>query len=142
HRMAARLGFFGPEGGAKAVDLAECRRGSFVVQLTALREIGLLIEILGCEQSGCTLTGIRRENGRVYQREPALIEVIAARLDDFVSDLQDSVLPGAPEPEMPVLHQERGPVLLGRDWIVLRKLENMSHRSINFVHARRAPLVL
>src|SRR5437867_8167933 len=51
------------------------------------------------------------------------------------------MLPGASQPEMPVLHQERGPVLLGCDWIVLGNLENPKPGQVHFVPARGAAVL-
>ena len=41
--VAARLGFFGAEGGSKTVDLAEGHGGGFVIELAGLREEGFVV---------------------------------------------------------------------------------------------------
>ena len=49
--VAAGLGFFGAEGGAEAVDLAERERGGFDVELAGLREVGLVVvEVVHLEE--------------------------------------------------------------------------------------------
>ena len=48
-QVAARLGLFGAEGGAEAVDLAERRARALGVELARLRKEGALAEVVGLE---------------------------------------------------------------------------------------------
>src|SRR5439155_20927478 len=92
HKMAPGLGLLRPEGRPEAIYLAECRGGRFVVKLAALGQIGLFAEIIGFEQRRRPLAGVRGEDGRVDQEEPAVIEKTAADADDLVTDAQDRLL--------------------------------------------------
>ena len=55
--MAAGLGFFGAEGGAEAVDLAESERGGLDVELAGLGEEGGVAEVVDGEERGCAFAG-------------------------------------------------------------------------------------
>ena len=138
--VAAGLRFLGPERRAEAVDLAEGHGRGLVVELAALAEVGLLVEVLGLEEGRRALAGARRQDGRVHQAEAAAVEEVADGLDDLGPDAQDGVLLGRPEPEMAVLHQERGAVLLERDRIVLGHLDDLELGHGQLV-AARGPLV-
>jgi len=55
------------------------------------------------------------EDRRVHQDEMPLVEEVADRLDHLVAHPRDRHLAPAAEPEVAVLEQERGPVLLRGD---------------------------
>ena len=52
-----------------------------------------------------------------------MVHVIAAGLDHLAADSQDGVRPGRSQPEVTVVHQEGGTVLLRRDWIGIGPLQ-------------------
>ena len=84
HQVAACLGLLRAEGRSETIDLAQGRRRGLAVELTALGQVGLLVEIIGMEQRGGAFTGIRRENRRVRQNEPPLVKEIPAGPDDLM----------------------------------------------------------
>src|SRR6266540_2701557 len=63
--VAAGLGFFGPEGGPEAIHLAKCHGPRLHVELAALREVALVIEVLHFEQVGGPLAGAGSEDRRI-----------------------------------------------------------------------------
>ena len=126
--VAARLGFLGAERGAEAIHLAERHGGGFVVELAGLRQVGLVVvEVIHLEQRGGAFAGRGREDGRIHQGEAVRIEVIAHGLDDLVAHADDGVLALAAQPEMAVVHQEIGAVLLGGDGVGVRFRDALQH---------------
>ena len=124
--MPARLRFLGAERGAEAVHLAERRRRGLDVQLAGLGEVGLAeVEVLGREQGAGVLADGAREDRRVDEGEAALVEEIAHRLDHLVTHPGDRDLAPAAQPQMPVLEQEGGAVLLGTDREVGARAEDV-----------------
>ena len=93
-KVAAGLGFFGAEGGAKTVSFAEGHGGCFVVELTGLGEVSLVvIEVVHFEQGGGAFAGSGGEDRRIDEGEAVVVEIIANSLDDFVAHADDGVLP-------------------------------------------------
>ena len=90
--MAARFGFLGPEGGAEAVDLAESGRRRLVIELSALAQIGFLIEVLRFEKRRRAFAGAGREDRRIHEPEAAIIEKVPDSPDDFGSNLENGML--------------------------------------------------
>src|SRR4030043_26624 len=138
---AAWLRFFRPEGRAEAVDLAEGRGRGLVVELPALAEVGFLVEVLRLEKSRRPFARARRQDGRVHEAETASVEEVADGLDDLGPDTEDGMLFRGAEPEVAVLHQERGAVLFERDRIVLGHLDDIEVGDGQLESAGR-PLVL
>ena len=128
HQVAAGLRLLGPEGRAEAVDLAERRGRRLEVELAGLREVGLVAEVVGLEQRRGALAGRRGEDRRVDQREVALVEEVADRLLDLAAHPQRRPLAARAQPEVAVLHQERGAVLLGGDRVVLGQVRGPRSR--------------
>src|SRR6185312_13907999 len=93
HQVAAGLGLLGAEGGAEAIDLAEGGGGGLQVELAALREVGLVAEVVGLEQVRGPLAGGGREDGRVDERELPLVEEVADALLDLAAYPQGGALP-------------------------------------------------
>jgi hypothetical protein len=60
--------------------------------LTALRQVGFLVEVVRLEQGRGAFAGVGREDRRIHEDEPALIEEVAAGSDDLMPDPQDGVL--------------------------------------------------
>ena len=52
--------------------------------------------------------------------KPRLVEEVADRVDHFVADAQDRLLPRRADPQVAAIHQEVDAVLLRRDRVVLR----------------------
>src|SRR5256884_260200 len=124
-KMTARLGLLGAERGPEAVHLAVCRRRGFDVQLAGLGQIRRAqVEVLSREQVSGGFADRAREDRRVDQHKVALVEEVADRLDHFVAHPGDRDLAAAAQPQVPVLEQEGGAVLLGRDREILARPED------------------
>ncbi len=115
HQVAPGLGLLGAEGGAEAVDLAEGRGGRLQVELAGLGEVRLVAEVVGLEERRGPLAGGGSEDGRVDEREVALVEEVADPLLDLAPHPEGRALPAGAQPEVAVLHEERRAVLLGSD---------------------------
>ena len=74
--VAAGLGFFGAEGGAEAVDLAQGERGGLDVELAGLGEEGGVAEVVDGKERGGAFAGGRGEDGRVGADEAVAVEVL------------------------------------------------------------------
>ena len=119
--VAARLRLLGAERRAEAVDAAERHRVRFVVELTALREIGrLLVEVLRRKQRRRAFARGRREDRRVGEDEAAAVEEVAHGVDDLVAHAQDRLLPLAADPQVAAVEQVVDAVLFRRDRVVVR----------------------
>ncbi len=127
-QVAARLRLLGAEGRTEAVDLAERRGRGLEVELPGLREVGLLAEVVGLEERRGPLARGGREDRRVDQHEVALVEEVADRLLDLAAHPQDGVLLRGAEPEVAVVHEERGAVLLRRDRVLGSPVEQLERR--------------
>src|SRR5207249_3802721 len=86
----------------------------------------------------CAFGGVGGENRRIDQNEVALVEEIAASLLDFAADPQDRVLFRGAQPKMANVHQERGAMLLRRNWIVLRERDDLERFDSQLDSARCA----
>ncbi len=139
--MPARLGLLGPERRSEAVHLAERRRRRLDVELTGLGEVGLAeIEVIGTEQLPGLLADGAGEDRSVHQGEVALEEEIADGLDDLVTHLGDRHLPSAPQPEVPVLKEKLGAVLLGLNRELGTHSEDLQIAHVHLVATGRARL--
>jgi hypothetical protein len=115
-QVPAGLRLLGPEGRSEAVHLAEHRRGRFQVELTRLGEVRRAeVEVLGLEQRAGRFADRPGQNRRVDEDEIPLVEEVPDRPHHLVPDPHDRGLPGAPEPQVSVLEQKIGAVLLGLD---------------------------
>ena len=92
-QVPARLALLGAEGRAEAVDAPERQRRGLLVELAALRQVGLLVEVLGLEQRARALARVRREDRRVHQQEALAVHEVAQGADQLRPDPQDGVLP-------------------------------------------------
>ena len=114
--VAAGLGFFGAEGGAEAVDLAEGERGGFDVELAGLGEVGLVVvEVVHLEELGGAFAGVGCEDRRVGADEAVGVEVLRCGAHDGGADAEDGGLARGAEPEVAVLHEEVDAVLFEGD---------------------------
>ena len=114
--VAAGLRFFGAEGGAEAVDLAEREGGGFDVELAGLGEVGLVVvEVVHLEELGGAFAGVGREDGRIGADEAVVVEVLGGGAHDGGADAEDGGLARGAEPEVAVLHEEVDAVLFERD---------------------------
>ena len=111
--VAAGFGFFGAEGGAEAVDLAESEGGGFDVELAGLGEVGLVVvEVVHLEELGGAFAGVGSEDGWVGADEAVGVEVFGGGAHDGGTDAEDGGLARSAEPEMAMLHEEVDAVLL------------------------------
>ena len=105
--VAAGFGFFGAEGGAEAVDLAEGEGGGFDVELAGLGEVGLVVvEVVHLEELGGAFAGVGGEDGWVGADEAVGVEVLGCGAHDGGADAEDGGLARGAEPEVAVLHEE------------------------------------
>src|SRR5262249_15012674 len=119
HQVAARFRLLGAEGRPEAIDLAERLRTGLEIELAALCQVSLLVEIGRVGQRGGASARSRREDGRVEKYEAAGVEILAAGARDLAADAQHGVLAGRAQPQMAVVEQEGDPVFLRRDRILL-----------------------
>src|SRR6185436_20947922 len=64
-QVPPRLRFLGAEGRAEAVNLAEGRCGGLEVELTRLRKVGLVAEVVGLEERGGPFDGRPGQDRRI-----------------------------------------------------------------------------
>ena len=116
--------------GPKQYTLPERGGGRLDVQLAGLRQVRLAqVEVLGRRRAFPACSPIAAgQDRRVHQHEAALVEEVADRLDHLVPHPGDRHLAAAAQPEVPVLEQERGAVLLGRDREVAAGPEDLRDR--------------
>src|SRR5438552_3114862 len=139
--VPAGLGFFRAKSWAEGINLAQRHSSGFDIELSGLREIRLLIEILDREQRAGALAGGGRQYGRIGEGEAAIIKKIAGRLDDFRAHPQNRRLARGAHPQMAVFHQELDSVFLQRNGIRLAVGHALHHfrlRHIQLVAARGA----
>ena len=141
-QVAAGLRLLGAKRRPEAVGLAESGGGRLHVELAALREVRLLVEVLGLEERRRTFARARREDGRVGQGEAASVEEITDGCHDLGAHAQDRVLPLRAHPQVTVVHQEVGPVLLRRDRVVDRGVHDLQILRADFVATGAAGLGL
>ena len=139
--MPAGFRFLRPEGRTETIYLAECGSGCFVVELAALRQVCGLVEILRFKKGRGSLAGIGSEDRRVDQCKTEVVEVVSAGLDHFMPYFYDCVLAGTSQPEVPVLHQKSGTVLLGSNGKIFRQLNNPEFCDIQFIPAGRTRIL-
>ena len=112
------LALFRPEGGPEDVGLADGHRRRLAVELAALGEKRLpQVEVRHLEERGGSFAGRRCEDGRIDEGESTLVEVVPDGLDERVPHRQDRALPGAAQPQVPLLLEEADAVLLRLDGV-------------------------
>ena len=136
--MPAGLRFLGAERRPEAVRLPERHRGGFVVELPALRQVRLLIEVLGLEERRRSLARGRREDRRVGEDEPVRVEPLAAGLDERMAHLEDRRLPLRADPEVALVQEEGRAVLLRRDRKINARPDELEVAKGKLDAARRA----
>ena len=137
-QVAPRLRLFGAEGRAEAVDLAERGRRRLEVELSGLREVRLVAEVVRLEEGRRPLDGGSRQDRRVDPDELALVEEVRDRLLHLRADAQHGVLLRRAHPEVAQVHEEVDAVLLRRDRVVLRLAQDLDGRRRHLVPARGA----
>ncbi|MBP2647963.1 MAG: hypothetical protein H6Q77_1587 [Gemmatimonadetes bacterium] len=131
-----------PERGAEAVHLPQRRGRRLDVQLPGLREVGLAqVEIVGGKEVARLLADGAGEDRRIHQHEVALVEEVADRLHHLVPHPRDRHLAPAPEPQVPVLEQELGPVFLGRHREIDAPAQQLEARHRELDARRRARIL-
>src|SRR6266545_4444040 len=140
-QVAARLRLLGAERRPEAVHFAERGGRRFDVELARLRQVrGAEVEVLGGEEVPRRFADRAGEDRRVDEDEAALVEEVADRLDHLVAHAGDGHLVPAPQPQVAVLEQEGGAVLLGRDWEIVARSDDLQVRGRELDAARRAPV--
>ncbi len=110
--VTAGFGFFGAEGGAEAVDLAERHGGGFEIELAGLGEVGLFVfEVVHLEEFGGAFAGVGSQDRRVGAGEGVDIKILSSRAHDGGADAKDGGLARGAEPEVAMLHEEVDAVL-------------------------------
>src|SRR5256712_4243986 len=136
--VPARLRLLGAEGRSEAIDAAKRHRRRLQVELSGLAQVRLLVEVIGLEQRGRALAGRRCQDRRVDQHEVALMEEIADRLGDLAPEPQECMLLRGAQPEVAVVEEKVGAVLLRADRIVVRQLVNHDRPELHLVAPRGA----
>src|SRR5690606_38976110 len=98
------------------------------------------VEVVELEERAGALDGVAGEDGRVHLDVAVLLEVGVDGLDDAVADAHDGPLPLAPQPQVPVVHEELDAVRLRRDRVVLGAAEQLDGRRPD-LEAADLPLV-
>jgi len=79
-----------------------------------MREEGLVVlEVIHLEQRGGSLAGAGVKMGVSTRVKAVRVEIVAHRLDYFVAHADDGVLALAAQPQVAVVHQKVGAMLLG-----------------------------
>ena len=105
--VAAGLGFFGAEGGAEGVDLAQGHGDGFGIELAALRQVGfLVVDVIHFEKRGGAFAGGGGEHRRVGERVALAVHEFARGADGFGANAQDGGLAGRANPEVALIEQE------------------------------------
>ena len=118
HQVAPGLGLLGPEGRTKGVHLAERHCARLGIELSALGQVGGLVEVLGLEQRRCPFARGGRQDGRVETHEPELVKVVVDRLLNLGTNTQHCVGPARAQPQVAVFQEEGHAVLFRRDRVV------------------------
>ena len=140
--MSPGLALFRPEGGPEDVGLAHGHRRRLAVELAALGEKRLpQVEVRHLEERGGSFAGRRREDGRIDEGESTLVEVVPDGLDERVPHRQDRALPGAAQPQVPLLLEEADAVLLRLDGVAGLALQHAKVRSVKLVADGRAGIL-
>jgi hypothetical protein len=137
-QVAPRFRLLRAEGRPEAVHLAERRGRGLQVQLPRLREIGLVPEVVRLEERRGPLDRGARQDRRVDPHVLALVKEVRDRLLHLRTDPQHRVLLRGAHPEVPEVHQEVDPVLLGRDRVLRRFAQDADRDAAHLEAARRA----
>ena len=114
--VAASLGFFGAEGGAEGVDLAEGHGGGFDVELSALREVGLLVvDVIHFKERAGAFASGGGEHGSVGKGVALRVHEFAGGADGFGTDAEDGGLARRANPEMALVEEEIDAMLFELD---------------------------
>src|SRR5208282_5474986 len=114
--MTAGFGFFGAEGWAEGVDLAESHGGGFDVELAALREVGfLVVDVIDFKERAGAFAGGGCEYGSVGQRVALRIHECAGGADGSGADAEDGGLARGADPEVALIEEEIHAVLFELD---------------------------
>src|SRR6185437_6613265 len=96
-QVATRLRFLRAEGWSKTISLSQRGRGSFVIELSRLREIRLLaVKIVHFKKRRRTFTCCGREDWRIGQRETIVIQKVANGFNYRVANFKNCMLPARP----------------------------------------------
>jgi hypothetical protein len=107
------------------------------VELARLRQVRGLVEVPDREERRRALARGRRQDRRVEDDEAVRVEVLAAGADHLGAHAEQRVLPVRPDPEVPVIEEERRPVLLRRDRILGALRDDLERRHAELESDRR-----
>src|SRR5262249_30129432 len=108
----------------------------FDIELSGLREVSLLVEIIDREKCRCALARRRRQDRRIGERESPIIEEVTTSFDDLSADAQNRRLARCSHPEVAMVHQNIDAVFFQRNWewlIVWNTLNDLHVRNIQLV---------
>ena len=76
--------------------------------------------------------------GVSVRMKPRVVEEIAHRIDDFVADAKNRLLPFAADPQMTAVEQVIDAVLFGSDRVIVRFADDLQVVDVDLVAARGA----
>ncbi len=137
-QVPSGLGALGPERGAETVDLAQTENGCFQVELAGLREERLSqVEVVDREKARRVLPAGRGEDGGVDQGEIVFVEILTHMPHQGVAHTHDGCLAAGSEPEMAVVQEKIGAVLLFPDGeLLLGLMDDIHPGDVQLVPAR------
>ncbi len=116
--VSACFAFFGAEGGAEAIDLAEGRGGTFEVQLAGLCQEQGTAEVIDLEKRLLFLARRRHQYRGIDEREAIVVEEPSDGVDDRVADFADAPLSLRAKVQMAVFQEEIDAVFFWRDGVI------------------------
>ena len=104
-----------------------------------MRQVSLLIaEVINLEKRRRSFARRRRENRRVAQSEAIIVEKVSHSFNYSRAHFQDRVLLFRAQPQMTIVEEKLGPMLLRRNRKIVSVLQNFGIGDVNFDSARRA----
>ena len=124
-----------PEGRTETIYSAQRRSRSFIIQLTALRQIAFVAMIVDFKQVRCAFAGRRCNDRRVRQYKVVAIEEFAQGKFDFRPYPQNRRLFGRTNPKMASLSQEFDAMFFQADRIFAGDADRLHLCNVNFIAA-------
>lgn len=107
--MPASLGLLRANDRAEVIHLPKRRGRCFTIELSALGQIGRLMEVLRRKPPRGSLESIRRENRGIDQCKSAIIENVSKGANNFVANSKDGMSPAGTQLEMAMFHENPVP---------------------------------
>ena len=124
-----------PEGRTETIYSAERRSRSFIIQLTALRQIAFVAMIVDFKQVRCAFAGCRCNDRRVRKHKVVAIKEFAQGKFDFRPYPQNRRLFGSTDPKMAALRQEFDAMFFQADRILAGDADRLHLCNVNFIAA-------